>query len=57
MEILTKKEAAQQLRISTRTIDRYRAVGLIRGIKVRQKVLFVKSQLESLLSKHVERVV
>jgi excisionase family DNA binding protein len=51
---LTKKETAEYLRCSERTLDRYRAVGILRAVKLRGKVLFKQESVMSLLKKHTE---
>lgn len=52
---LTKKEAAKFLKLSTRTLDRYRAEGLIRAVKGRGKVFFPTEELEGFLKKNLEK--
>lgn len=53
--LLTKKETARFLNLSTRTLDRYRSEGLIRAVKGRGKVLFRPEELEAYLRKHQEK--
>lgn len=53
-ELRTKQEAANYLKCSTRTIDRLRAQGLLRAVKVRGMVRFREQDLEALLKKHLE---
>src|SRR4051794_10403100 len=50
----TKREAADFLRCSERTLDRYRGLGLVRAVKLRGKALFREADLETLLKKHLE---
>ncbi len=45
MVLLTKKEAAKFLRVSERTIDRFRAEKLITTIKVRGVIRFRQEDL------------
>lgn len=53
--LLTKQEAAKFLRVSTRTIDRFRALGKLRAVKVGAKALFRESDLQTVVNKHTER--
>jgi excisionase family DNA binding protein len=54
-DLLTKKEAAKFLKITTRTLDRYRDEGLIHAVKYQGgAVRFTKRELEKFLSKHRE---
>jgi DNA-binding transcriptional MerR regulator len=52
---LTKREAAEFYRCSERTIDRYRALGLIKAAKFPGRVLFERAQLEKALGRHMEK--
>jgi len=52
---MTKKETADYLRITERTIDCYRAQKLIRAIKGRGKVLFTMEEIEGFLKKNKEK--
>ena len=52
---LTKKEAAEFLRITERTFDRYRALGLIRAVKAKGKVLLPHDELENFMKKNREK--
>ena len=54
-QLLSKKEAASYLRCSTRTIDRYRAMGLLRAAKLRGTVLFRPADLEKAVQSSMER--
>ncbi len=54
-KVLTKKEAADYLRCCERTLDRYRAEGLIHAVKGRGKVLFRVEELERFLAKNTEK--
>jgi excisionase family DNA binding protein len=51
-KLLTKKEAANRLTISTRTLDRFRRLGLLQAVKVRNVVRFRESDLDDFLSRH-----
>lgn len=51
---LTKKEAADYLRMTERSIDRYRAAGLIRAVKGRGKVLFRQEELDRYLKDELQ---
>jgi excisionase family DNA binding protein len=52
-ELLTKKELASLFKISTRTIDRWRATRLDLGaIKIGNVVRFHREKVEMLLKKH-----
>jgi len=51
-QLLTKREAAEYLRISERTLDRYRGLKLINSVKVRNVVRFAQSDLEDFLKRH-----
>lgn len=53
-KLLTKKEAAEYLRVSERTIDRFRSAKLIRAVKVRGVVRLHLEGLDALLQEHVE---
>ena len=51
---LTKREAADYLRVSERTLDRYRTKGLVRAVKGLGKVVFRPQDLEEFLAKSLE---
>jgi excisionase family DNA binding protein len=53
---LTKKEAAKFLKVSTRTLDRFRAQQVIRAVKLGGKVLFRPEELERVLTHNVEKL-
>jgi excisionase family DNA binding protein len=53
---MTKSETAEYLRVTERTLDRYRATGLIRAVKMRGKVVFCQEEVEAVLKKNVEKV-
>jgi excisionase family DNA binding protein len=44
-ELLTIKEAHEFLRISRVTLDNWRRKGIVKGVKLGSRVLFVKSDL------------
>jgi excisionase family DNA binding protein len=48
--LLNKREAADRLRVSIRTLDRLRAEGRIRAIKVRSAVRIADSEIQRFLS-------
>lgn len=52
---LTKKEAAEFLRVGERTIDRYRSEGILRAVKGRGKVVFQQEELQRFLNNNMER--
>lgn len=53
-QLLTKREAADFLRCSERSVDRYRADGMLRAVKLRGRTLFRLADLETLVRRHVE---
>jgi hypothetical protein len=53
-KLLTKKEAAELLRCTERTIDRYRARGIFKGVKFPGRVLFPLKHLMKACGKHME---
>lgn len=58
--LLDKKQMAEALGISTRTLDRLRAIGQIRGIKLlggkRALVRFEPAEFDRLISRNKEKV-
>lgn len=49
--IFTKREAAEYLRVSTRTIDNYMARGIITGRRAGpRKVLFTESDIDAFVA-------
>jgi excisionase family DNA binding protein len=54
-KLLTRREAAQYLRVSERTIDRYRRAKLIRTVKVWGIVRLRREDLDNLLQQNTER--
>jgi excisionase family DNA binding protein len=55
--LLTKREAAERLRISVRSLDRLRSVGAIRTVMVRGSVRIADSELERFITKHTAKPV
>jgi excisionase family DNA binding protein len=53
-DMLTKKEAADFLRISTQTLDRLRKQNLIRGVRVGGRFRFLRSDLEEFVKRQTE---
>jgi excisionase family DNA binding protein len=52
--MLTKKEAADFLRISTQTLDRLRKQNLILGVRVGGRFRFRRSELEEFVKRQTE---
>ena len=52
--LMTKRQLTDFLGISTRTIDLYRRLGLVRSIKIRGTVRFPAPYVIDLLTKHQE---
>lgn len=55
--LLTKREAADRLRISMRTLDRLRSVGALRSVKVRSSVRFTEGEIERFIHKNTAKTV
>ncbi len=53
-DMVTKKEAADYLRISTVTLDRLRKQNLIPAIRVGGRLKFRRSDLEAFVKHHTE---
>jgi excisionase family DNA binding protein len=49
--LVTKKEAAALLRISARTIDRLRAAGQLKAVRVRGAVRFSPAEIDRFITK------
>jgi len=49
LDLLTRKEAAQLLRITVRSLERLTAAGKLRRVKIGGKVLIERSELERLV--------
>lgn len=54
-DLLTKKEVSEKLRVSERTIDKYREKGLLVACKIGSKVLFSKTRIEEVIKKGESR--
>ena len=52
--LLTKKDAAEQLKVSVRTIDRLRARKELRFVTVGRQVRFQTADLDALIAKQVQ---
>ena len=53
--LITKREAAKLLGISTRTIDRYRAAGCFKGVKFgKHTVRFRLSDIQAVVNKGIK---
>ena len=52
MKLLTKREAAELLHVSERTLDRLRATGQIRVVRVRGVVRLSVAEVERFITKH-----
>lgn len=52
MKLLTKRETADFLRVSERTLDRLRQSKLIKSVKVRGGVRFEQKDVEKFLRQH-----
>jgi excisionase family DNA binding protein len=55
--LLTKKEAADRLRVSVRSLDRLRSMGQLKTVKVRGSVRITDSELERFIIKHTAKAV
>lgn len=55
--LLTKREVAAQLRISTRTLDRLRATGKLRATKVLGTVRFTAAEVEKFINRNTSKAV
>lgn len=49
LDLLTRQEAAQALRVSVRTLDRLQAAGRVRVVKLGKRVLFERAELARLV--------
>ena len=50
-ELRTKKETAEPLRISIRSLDRLRSEGKIKSVKVRSAVRITEAEIERFIAK------
>lgn len=55
--LLTKREAADQLRVSVRSLDRLRSVGAIRTVMVRGSVRITEVEIEKFITKNTAKTV
>lgn len=55
--LLTKREAADRLRVSVRSIDRLRSVGRIKAVNVGCAVRIAEAEIERFISKHTAKTV
>lgn len=53
--LLTREEAAERLRISTRTLDDMEAAGEIRAVRIRGRVLYHPETLEAYIRRSARR--
>lgn len=49
LELLTRQEAAELLRVNVKTVDRLRAAGRMRVVKLGKRVLIDRAELERLV--------
>jgi len=50
--LLTKREAADRLRVSVRTLDRLRSEGGVKATKVRGAVRFSEAEIQRYIDRH-----
>jgi excisionase family DNA binding protein len=55
--LLTKREAADRLRVSVRSLDRLRSMGQIGTVKVRNSVRITESEIERFINKNTAKAV
>jgi hypothetical protein len=55
--LLTKKEAADRLRISVRSLDRLRSAGQIGTVKVLNSVRITEVEIARFINKHTAKTV
>ena len=55
--LLTKKEAADRLRISVRSLDRLRSAGRIGTVKVLNSVRIAEIEIEKFITKNTAKTV
>jgi excisionase family DNA binding protein len=56
-KLLTKKEAADRLSVSVRSLDRLRSVGAIRTVQVRGSVRISEAEIEKFVTKNTAKAV
>ena len=49
MQIYTTKEVAQKFKVTTRSIQNYRDLGLIGFLKIKGKILYTEEHLQAFL--------
>ena len=54
-ELLTKQEVAKKYKVSTRTVDRWRSVGILKAFKVGSTVRFRVDKLVEMEDKVMKR--
>ncbi len=52
--LLTKREAADRLRVSVRSLDRLRSVGAIKTVKVRGLVRITGAEIDRFITKNMK---
>jgi excisionase family DNA binding protein len=55
--LLTKKEAADRLRVSVRSLDRLRSQGQLRTVQVRGAVRITESEIERFITQSTAKAV
>ncbi len=55
--LLTKTEAADRLRISVRSLDRLRSVGVIKTVRIRGSVRVADAEIERFITKSTAKAV
>jgi len=55
--LLTKKEAADRLRCSVRSLDRLQSQGTIKTVKVRGSVRITEAEIERFITKNTAKAV
>lgn len=55
--LLTKKEAADRLRVSVRSLDRLRSAGVISTVMVLNSVRITEVEIERFITKHTAKTV
>lgn len=55
--LLTKREAADRLRVSVRSLDRLRSVGAIKTVQIRGSVRVAETEIERFITKHTAKSV
>jgi excisionase family DNA binding protein len=56
-KLLTKREAADRLSVSVRSLDRLRSVGAIRTVRVRGSVRITEAEIERFVTKNTAKAV